>query len=79
MDKFYELYGLERQAQLRQQAEHLHLIQELSANHSQNPQLQNWLKRGRVGWSSILRKFHRMDAWLRRYQASSEKSVRSIE
>jgi hypothetical protein len=61
MEKFYEFCGLQRQAQLRQEAEHHHLIQELSANHSQNSQLQNWLKRGRVGRSLILRKFHRVE------------------
>jgi hypothetical protein len=61
MEKFYEFCGLQRQAQLRQEAEHHHLIQELSANHSQNSQLQNWLKHGRVGRSLILRKFHRVE------------------
>jgi hypothetical protein len=68
MEKFYEFCGLQRQAQLRQEAEHHRLIQELSANHSQNSQLQNWLKRGRVGRNLMLRKFHRLDAWLQRYQ-----------
>ena len=44
MEKFYEFCGLQRQAKLRQEAEHHRLIQELSANHSLNSQRQNWLK-----------------------------------
>jgi len=44
MEKFYEFCGLQRQAQLRREAEHHRLIQELSANYSQNTQRQNWLK-----------------------------------
>ena len=73
MEDFYEFCGLQRNAKLRQEAEHHRLLQELAANHSQSPQLQNWLERGRVGQSFRLRWLQQMVTWLRSYQASSEK------
>jgi predicted NAD/FAD-binding protein len=75
MEDFYEFCGLQRQAKLRQEAEHHRLLQELAANHSQSSQLVNWLERGRVGQSFVLRWLHPMVARLRSYQASGEKSV----
>ena len=75
MDDFYEFCGLQRQAKLRQEAAHHRLLQELAANHSQSAPLQNWLERGRVRRSFMVRWLQSLVTWLRSDQARSEKSV----